>query len=294
MLFNNFPTQNLPCKICGRASSFRFGLPHNKKAAHPIPDEPDDTWYYQCESCDFLFTFSRDDDNQAQIYDDVYWNEQDPGWYDRVPETLRLLMMANELLRRPLESLEILDFGCGMGAFMDICHRSMDLNVWGTDIIMPKFGNEYYLEALGERKFDVITCCEVVEHFPQPMETFHLMRRHLKSPGVLAFQTCVWDPAFGRDFWYLGPHNGHISIYSRKSFEFLFAKMGGKSRRLFKGYTGVQAWLFADEAQPSMLTSAMTRFRRRLTTATSQTHLFHDRRSLRAINHQSASTGGLR
>ena len=199
---------------------------------------------------------SRDEDDQTKIYDNDYWTTQDSDWYGRVSETLRLVLVANELLGRPAEELDILDFGCGMGGFLDVGRRSLGLNVWGTDIIKPKVGAEHFLNNLEGRKFDVITCCEVIEHFPQPRETFDFMRRHLKSPGVIAFQTCVWEPALGREFWYLGPHNGHISIYSRRALDIMFEEMGGKQRRIFRNYAGLQAWLFSDPRTFSSASSA--------------------------------------
>lgn len=233
------------CKLCGSPSTLRFGLPHNKRAGHPIPDEPDDCWYYQCDACDFLFTPALDADDHTEIYDETYWNNQDPDWYGRVTETFRLVAMANELLHKRIDQLEILDFGCGMGAFLDMGHRSLNINVWGTDIIPPKFGRDWYLPDLGDRKFDVITACEVIEHLPNPRAIFDLIRSHLKSPGVFAFQTALWDPnVLDRTWWYLGPHNGHISLYSQRGFDHVFSEMGGVDRRMWSDYAGCQAWLF--------------------------------------------------
>lgn len=238
-------TDSWTCKLCGSHASLKFGLPYNKKANHAIPDEPDDCWYYQCDTCDFLFTPAIDDDDHTEIYDETYWNNQDPDWYGRVGETLRLVSVANELLGKKLEDLDILDFGCGIGGFLDMSHRSFQLNTWGTDIIPPKVGKEWFLKDLGGRKFDVITACEVIEHLPNPRSIFEFIRAHLKSPGVFAFQTALWDPSsLDRNWWYLGPHNGHISLYSRKGLDFVFNDMGASSRRIFKDYAGLQAWRF--------------------------------------------------
>jgi SAM-dependent methyltransferase len=222
-----------------------FGLPRSKKTGHPIPDEPDGCFYYQCSKCNFLFTDVLDAEDHANLYDETYWNNQDPDWHGRVTETLRLVLLANELVRKRGEDLEILDFGCGMGTFVETARRSLRLDAWGTDLIKPKFGLEWFLPDLGDKKFDVITACEVIEHLPYPRKAFDLIRSHLKSPGVFAFQTAQWDPSsLGRDWWYLGPDNGHISLYSREGLDHVFQDMGGKDRRLWREYPGVQAWLF--------------------------------------------------
>jgi SAM-dependent methyltransferase len=233
------------CKLCGSSASIRFGLPISKKTGHPIPDEPDDCWYFQCDACEFLFTRALDTEDHRKIYDETYWDHQDPDWYGRVAETLRLSAFASELLGGRLDTVEVLDFGCGIGGFLDMAHRSLNMNVWGTDIIPPKVGREWFLPDLGDRKFDVIVACEVIEHLPDPRTTFEQIRSHLKSPGVFAFQTAYWAPqVLDRDWWYLGPDNGHISLYSEPSLTRLFKSMHGSKRRLWNNYAGLQAWLF--------------------------------------------------
>ncbi len=237
--------KSLPCKLCGCNSALKFGLPRNKKTGHPIPDEPDDAWYYECDSCHFLFTPAHDQSDHTKIYDETYWDNQDPDWYGRVSQTFRLVALANELLGLRTDSLEILDFGCGSGGFVEKGRADLGLKVWGTDIIPSFVGKEFFLADLGDRKFDVITACEVIEHLPDPRAVFDLIRKHLKSPGVFAFQTAEWDHrSLNRDWWYLGPHNGHISLFSRGGLDYVFESMGGVQRRMWNDYVGVQAWKF--------------------------------------------------
>ena len=236
------------CKICEADALLHFGLPYSKKTGHEIPDEPDDCWYYQCSNCGFLFSDVIDNQiSHTEIYDDDYWANQDPDWYGRVAETFRLVALSNELLNIRLDRAEILDFGCGMGGFVEIGRNNLQLNVWGTDIIPPKVGKEWFLPDLGEKKFDIIVSCEVVEHLPDPASIFKTIRSHLKPRGVFAFQTAYWDgDCLDRTWWYLGPNNGHISLYSPQSLTHLYTSMQGSARRLWNDYPGLQAWLFID------------------------------------------------
>lgn len=232
------------CKICGAPTIVKFALPVTKKTGHAIPELPDDCPYFECVRCKFLFSTHLDAADHTEVYGDDYWNNQDPDWYGRVSETLRLVLLANSLLRRAPYELEILDFGCGIGAFLDMAARSLQLEAWGTDIIPPKVGKERFLPQV-DRKFDLIVSCEVIEHLPRPKETFRQLRSWLKPGGAIAFQTAYYDPiACGRDWWYVGPDNGHISLYSPATFDHLFADLGGARRTMWRGYAGLQAWVF--------------------------------------------------
>ncbi len=232
------------CKICGSQTVVAFAVPVSKKTGHPIPDLPDDCPYFECTECRFCFSTHIDGQDHTGIYDETYWENQDPDWYGRVGETQRLVMLANSLLCRKPYELDILDFGCGIGGFIEMAHKSLQLNAWGTDIIPPKVGKEWFLPVV-DRQFDVIVACEVMEHVPTPRETFARLRSWLRPGGALAFQTAEYDPrGERRDWWYVGPDNGHISLYSAGALSYLFHDLGGSRRDLWRGYSGLQAWVF--------------------------------------------------
>jgi hypothetical protein len=70
------------------------------------------------------------------------------------------------------------------------------------------------------------------------------MRDFLKPGGAVAFQTAEYSHECGRDWWYVGPDNGHISLYSRGALDHIFKQLGGRSRTFWREYPGVQAWQF--------------------------------------------------
>ncbi|MEM1109172.1 MAG: class I SAM-dependent methyltransferase [Planctomycetota bacterium] len=231
------------CKLCGGNAPFVFGLPSSKLAGGDIPDLPDDCPYYRCESCKFLFAHLLDEIDNTQVYDESYWDNQDPDWHGRVNQTLRLVMLSNLLLNRLPWELEICDFGCGMGTFVEAGRQHLGLKVTGFDIIQPKFGLDHFIDTLPEQRFDLVVACEVIEHLPDPLGMIEPAIRALKPGGVFAYQTAVYEPqACGRDWWYLGPANGHISLYSRGAFDVMFKKFGGTRRLSYDNYPGVQAW----------------------------------------------------
>jgi SAM-dependent methyltransferase len=233
------------CKICGSVCEVAFALPRGKKTGAPIPASPDDCSYFRCTQCQFLFATILDRKDNAEVYDEDYWNGQDPDWGGRVNQTLRLVMMGSRLVAKNPWELKVLDFGSGMGTFVAAARDQLQMQAWGTDLIQPKFGREFFLPKIDGETFDVIVACEVLEHLVQPMQTLEQIRGALNPGGVFAFQTAYYDPATcGRDWWYLGPANGHVSLYSRGAFDELFKQLGGKERLFWNDYPGLQAWRF--------------------------------------------------
>lgn len=233
------------CKICGAPTRVAFSLPHSKLTGQPIPDSPDDCPYYECTGCEFLFCTQHDGVDHTELYSDEYWATHDADWTGRVTQTLRLVMLANHLLGKDPSSLRVLDYGCGMGGFVESARRDLQMQVFGTDLIEPKLGREWFVPQPGKAAYDLVVACEVIEHLEQPMEAFAAIARMLRRPGAFAFQTAYYDPAAcGRDWWYLGPANGHISLHSARSLEIAAQRLGVAQRRTWGGYPGVQAWLF--------------------------------------------------
>jgi SAM-dependent methyltransferase len=232
------------CKICGARAVSIFDMPVTKLTGHPIPADGSapNCSYFECSACGFVFTPDTDHLDQSAVYDADYWDKQDGGWYGRASETLRLVMMASSLIGKPADSLSILDFGCGMGGPLNIA-RNLGLDIWGTDINEAPLCKDRYLSSLAGRTFDVIVACEVLEHLTDPVGVLRTLTGCLNDGGVLAFQTAYWDSAVcGRDWWYVGPANGHISFYSPRSFDRLAARLGVRRRLSWNGYAGLQAW----------------------------------------------------
>jgi SAM-dependent methyltransferase len=245
VMTNETDSTNPLCKICGASTCNVFSLPSSKLTGHPIPDGDSDCRYYECTICHFLFCEIHDDIDHEELYDETYWDTQDPDWGGRVNQTLRLVLMANNLLGMEPWKLKVLDFGCGMGTFVEAARDQLQLQSWGTDIIKPKFGLEWFLPDPPKSEFDIVVSCEVIEHLPRPFEILSQAVASLRPGGVFAFQTAQYDPAAcGRDWWYLGPANGHISLYSREAFDVLAERLGVKNKLMWNNYPGLQAWQF--------------------------------------------------
>jgi 2-polyprenyl-6-hydroxyphenyl methylase/3-demethylubiquinone-9 3-methyltransferase len=187
---------------CGgdRYNFYRFGL--SGIAVH----------YYRCTACQFLFTDFYDDwspqDFARFIYNDDY-AKIDPEYAairpKRCAEALAVHLAGAENLR-------ILDYGSGAGIF------AHDLRERGFEkcLEFDPFSSPHKPDG----RFDVITCFEVMEHTPAPIETMRAISGFLDDAGCLIFSTGVQPPEIEQqraNWWYVSPRNGHISIHTEQS-----------------------------------------------------------------------------
>lgn len=81
---------------------------------------------------------------------------------------------------------------------------------------------------LGQR-YDLVTCTEVVEHIPNPLETFETFKDLLLADGTLAVMTQFHTNQI-EDFkkWHYIRDQSHISFFTRKTMETIAERIGLK------------------------------------------------------------------
>jgi 2-polyprenyl-6-hydroxyphenyl methylase/3-demethylubiquinone-9 3-methyltransferase len=108
----------------------------------------------------------------------------------------------------------ILDYGGGNGVLTELLHAAGFPQADTYDPFVPRYS------ARPPDRFDCIVSFEVVEHATDPAGAFADMNDLLTDSGLILFSTLV-QPADidhqGLNWWYAGPRNGHVSLYSRAS-----------------------------------------------------------------------------
>jgi 2-polyprenyl-3-methyl-5-hydroxy-6-metoxy-1,4-benzoquinol methylase len=106
----------------------------------------------------------------------------------------------------------VLDYGGGSG-LLSRCLRDAGFKVAETfDPFNPQFARR------PDGRFDVITCFETLEHLTDPLAGIDDIAGMLSGVGVVLFSTALQPDELARQgmsWWYIGPRNGHVSLFSR-------------------------------------------------------------------------------
>jgi SAM-dependent methyltransferase len=209
-------TASTPCKICGGQSPL-FGVVDLTKCCEeargkrlPLSGIP--VYYRRCRICGFLFTDAFDDWSEADFKAGIYnagYLEVDPDYKEVRPHGNAELVQ--QLFGASKAELRMLDYGGGDGVLSAKLRAGGFSDVQTFDPFVPDFARR------PEGKFDLITCFETLEHMPDPVAGIASILSSMKETGLVLFSTLVQMSDFeklGVNWWYVGPRNGHVSIFT--------------------------------------------------------------------------------
>lgn len=143
-------------------------------------------------------------------------NAEDAGY---VKFLGKLLEPLEEFLPSAFTSL---DFGCGPGPVLSQLLKQKGGEVSSFD---PIFYNNV---SLLEKKFEIVTATEVVEHFKKPDQDWALLTSLVASGGILGIMTQFLEPNIDYHKWWYKNDPTHVAFYNSKTFEFLEETYGLK------------------------------------------------------------------
>jgi 2-polyprenyl-3-methyl-5-hydroxy-6-metoxy-1,4-benzoquinol methylase len=213
------------CRTCGSALCVRVGaLPDSEWFAGNLLESGipgGDLW--RCKNCSFLFRSPLLSD---LVYESLYRNGQLDVWdAEQDREDFRLIIAMLQPLHG--QELSVLDFGCYTGQLLALLPASfrkfgIEPNRQAAAAAASK-GIQIITDADGcgaagrPQRYDIILCCDVIEHVPNPLELMTSFRSQLKSGGSLIVSTGNSDALLwrltGSRFWYC-QHAEHISFLS--------------------------------------------------------------------------------
>lgn len=222
------PRQIRPCKICSTASPLYGSVDFNKnceaRRGLVLPEARISVGYNRCPRCGFLFTpafdgWKRDDYGQA-IYNQEYILV-DPDYKQARP--LGNAALLTQAFASDKGRLSLLDFGGGNGILADTLVKNGFQSATTYDPFNPEFAK------LPGGRFSIVSCFETLEHVPDPRRQIAEIAKCVDEEGVVVFSTLVQPADFdkiGLDWWYVGPRNGHISLFSRQALTEVWGSQG--------------------------------------------------------------------
>lgn len=120
-------------------------------------------------------------------------------------------------------SPDILDFGSGSGPTISVVLEERGWKVHNYD---PLYSPD--IKHI-QRKYDVISSTEVVEHFYEPKSSWELLFSLLKNDGFLVVMTQSSDKHFTSDSfgkWRYIREKSHVAFYHTKTMKFLAQNYG--------------------------------------------------------------------
>lgn len=214
----------IACKVCGGSAPL-LGVVDFNKCCEEVRNPPltlsgVPIYYRRCAGCGLVFTDAFDDwaqaDFEAHIYNADYI-EIDRDYVEVRPDNFADLI--KQVFGPIAAQLRILDYGGGNGRFAESL-RAAGFNCETYDPFNPAFQDR------PEGRFDLVTCFETLEHMPQPGVGASDLATFLEQPGLVLFTTLLQDADFaqrGVGWWYIGPRNGHVTIFSKASLMYLWA-----------------------------------------------------------------------
>jgi 2-polyprenyl-6-hydroxyphenyl methylase/3-demethylubiquinone-9 3-methyltransferase len=222
---------SLSCKICdGQAALYGVVDFHKSCQNLKVPVSGMPIYYRRCAACGFLFTDAFDDWSQDQfkthIYNDAYL-PFDPDYQTARPSANAKLV--SQLWAQHKAGMRVLDFGGGNDVFCTALRADGFQAAITYDPMVPEHATR------PEGKFDLVTSFETLEHLPDPIAGIARMAECVAEPGAVFYSTLTQPADFdnqGLSWWYVGPRNGHISIFTKQALTAAWARHGFKNASL--------------------------------------------------------------
>lgn len=205
-------TKQGECPLCKGSCETRFQPRMNRS-------------YNWCTTCDLVTVSSserlRKADERARYLS--HNNSIDQPGYVRM---LLSVLDAAEAVRGQ-QPCRMLDFGCGYAPVLGELARRRG---YAVDDYDPLFFPD---PSVLERRYDLVTSCEVAEHARDPVQFWVTVTSVLRTGGIIAVRSSLhpsdWDSFLS--FWYTFDET-HVSFYSSRSISYVCSRFGFELRAL--------------------------------------------------------------
>jgi SAM-dependent methyltransferase len=216
------------CKICGSPAplygvvDFHKSCEEARGVHFSLSGIP--IYYRRCSDCKFLFTDAFDDWSTDQFRTHIYNAEYklvDPDYAELRPrENAGLVVRLWGALR---SDIRVLDYGGGNDTLCAMLRQAGFRSALTYDPMVPE-----YAERPAD-KYDLVTSFETFEHLPDPLAGIRSIIELAADPGLIFFTTLLQPIDFDQqrlNWWYVGPRNGHVSLFSKQALAMAWKQYG--------------------------------------------------------------------
>lgn len=213
------------CPTCKSSEKYVYLIQHNIRIV-------------RCKKCDLTYS-----EKQPKNFNDVYSNDEyldkSIDSYDKTRKyrIKRFGVERIKILKKYKKKGSLLDFGCGTGWFLEEAKKHYEvMGVEYSDTLRNWLKKKLNISSFKKiqninKRFDLITAFDVIEHVPSPIEFLKELKKKIKKNGIILIYTPNIDSL---GFSYLKEKNNllcpphHLFYFNKKSFEFLCKKVNMK------------------------------------------------------------------
>lgn len=191
----------------------------------------------KCKSCGLVYMNPRlREEKNKELYDEKYY------YFNKTEDSLNITKAINnfKILKKYNKTKgSLLDVGCGKGFFLKIAKdngwevHGIDISDYAREFAKKQFNLNVSLGDLeniefSEKKFDVITLWDTLEHLRRPYEVLEKIKKLLKKEGRLFIKTPNINSIFYklyRRYW-LGFNPFHLYYFSPKTLREILQQSG--------------------------------------------------------------------
>lgn len=157
---------------------------------------------------------------EKQYFDNIYDKS-----YDRRNPRYKFKSYLRQIKTVQKKDSLLLDIGCAYGSFLKEAKRyytveGVDISSYAVDIAKSRFPDTKIwqsdlLSISEKKKYDVITCFDVIEHIPDIHGALHHLNNLLSNNGILIITVPVYDTLVGKLVVVLDKDPTHVHKNSR-------------------------------------------------------------------------------